>query len=539
MNKDASQKREENRTLKVQASDIKGILREQRKSTKILSDIKELLKDDTKEPLVSQKTVTEKKEEIKQTAALLKAPVKKESYDDEEEQKSPEVDADIPDKPQKKTTQKTTGAARGVGMLGAVSAVAGVGAVLGGLVGLGFDKRSQLPETDEEAARRGVGLSKENPIFQKNPQGLAQVLDQPEFASQTRRGKKLELERKMQEAADTGPPKPTVVRQEQRRQEATQPQEFKPATERLSAAGYTSVPARARTQKQDDSAVSATSKEININFSEFKFAESDPENYERFTEFKNKRYREIIDEEKKKGFSQATARDIAEVKARNEAIIKFKKEIEAAGADLNKTKSQVQPASRSSTQLPTESQVESRTQELLQKYPEAMRSDPSVVRDAREEARIEISARENAPIISKPQADDTEDRAANLRAVAAQRGMSGRVSGSYEGGQLIRIKDESGREVDVSDQLTPDQRRRVDAARELRAANARTTDLQNQVTQSSAENRELTREVPTAQVQPIVVNNNNSMASQSYVPVQAQPRLSSTFSRLQDRSATY
>lgn len=272
---------------------------------------------------------------------------------------------------------------------------------------------------------------------------------------------------------------------------------------------------------------------FNIKFSEATFAQADPENYKKFVEYKNKRYREIISEEKKKGFSEGTAKASAELKAKKDAIIKFRKEIEAAGADKTNEK-QAQP-------------VEARTQELLQKYPESMRSDPSVVRDAREEAQMEISAKENSATniqtqpASRPssRSQDLEKRGAELRAVAAEYGMTGKVSGTYEGGQLTKIRDETGKEADVSARLSPDQKRNVDAARQLRAANERSGETANQISQQSAENRDLSRQTSQPVVQPVVIQNNNNMSSQNFVPINAQPRVNSSFSKYQEKTASY
>jgi hypothetical protein len=95
-----------------------------------------------------------------------------------------------------------------------------------------------------------------------------------------------------------------------------------------------------------------------IAFSEAKFAEADPENYKLFVDFRKQRYNEIKEEEKKKGFSESTVKDVAERKARKEAIIKFRKEIEAAGAGAVKTSQQgqagVQPAAAQPTAEPVQ-----------------------------------------------------------------------------------------------------------------------------------------------------------------------------------------
>jgi hypothetical protein len=73
-----------------------------------------------------------------------------------------------------------------------------------------------------------------------------------------------------------------------------------------------------------------------IEFSEATFAQKDPENYAKFKEFENKKVEEL---KAKDPFNkdlnlrnQQMVRKTAEIGARKEAIVKFKKEIEAAGA---------------------------------------------------------------------------------------------------------------------------------------------------------------------------------------------------------------
>ena len=57
--------------------------------------------------------------------------------------------------------------------------------------------------------------------------------------------------------------------------------------------------------------------------------------------------------------------------------------------------------------------------------------------------------------------------------------------------------------------------------------------------QLSAENRDLGRDDMSAPVQPVIVQNNNNMATQSFVPMPAQPRTGSSFSRYQERNTVY
>lgn len=298
------------------------------------------------------------------------------------------------------------------------------------------------------------------------------------------------------------------------------------------------VVAQARQEAYPSGADSSGEQTFNIKFSEATFAQADPENYKKFVDYKNKRYTEILEGEKKKGFSEGTAKAYAGLKAKKDAIIKFRKEIEAAGADKT-NENQAQPAQEKtqSNLSASKDAVEARTQELLQKYPESMRSDPSVVRDAREEAQMEISAQPASRASSR--IDDLEKRGADLRAVAAEYGMTGKVSGTYEGGQLTKIRDASGKEVDVSDRLSAEQKRNVNAARQLRAANERSGEMANQINQQSAENRELNKQISQPVVQPVVIQNNNNMSSQNFVPINAQPRVNSSFSKYQEKTASY
>lgn len=71
-----------------------------------------------------------------------------------------------------------------------------------------------------------------------------------------------------------------------------------------------------------------------------------------------------------------------------------------------------------------------------------------------------------------------QSRARELQAVAKERGIEGKVTGVYEGSQLTKIRTEDGREIDVSDRLTPEQKKSVEAARTLRQMNQRSEQLE-------------------------------------------------------------
>jgi hypothetical protein len=86
-------------------------------------------------------------------------------------------------------------------------------------------------------------------------------------------------------------------------------------------------------KKTKEAVQETTSSEIQ--FSEMTFAKNDPENYKKFVEFRNKRTEEIAkDQAKKFNLKEPSKTDVvvAQELAKVEAIKKFQKEIEAAGA---------------------------------------------------------------------------------------------------------------------------------------------------------------------------------------------------------------
>ena len=88
-------------------------------------------------------------------------------------------------------------------------------------------------------------------------------------------------------------------------------------------------------------AVTGSAPTTDIQFSETEFAKSDPQTYQKFVEFKDKRTTEISNEfAKKSGRDKPNQADVqvARAKAKVEAIEKFKKEIEASGAGKSEAK---------------------------------------------------------------------------------------------------------------------------------------------------------------------------------------------------------
>lgn len=80
------------------------------------------------------------------------------------------------------------------------------------------------------------------------------------------------------------------------------------------------------------------SSKVDIEFSEMEFAQKDPENYKKFKEFRKERIEYHLDQRNKKRGGKKTTqsermdRTFAETQARTDAILKFRNEIQAAGA---------------------------------------------------------------------------------------------------------------------------------------------------------------------------------------------------------------
>lgn len=323
---------------------------------------------------------------------------------------------------------------------------------------------------------------------------------------------------------------------------------------------------------------------LSTKFSESTFAKNDIESYKKFVEFREQRKKEIYNEEiKKRKLNADTApaqilqslKQESESRAKTEAVKKFQKEIEAAGASSSiqektgKGTPAVERAGPTSqpTQtegnlkgfVPDKKQLDSLVQEKLKQYPESLRSDPSIIQDAREEATMEMkaSALERAPTATQPavqpktdskgffssigdsiknfftsnksssnttqttnvssgertaakpmetaagKADRLLAKASALRSQATKLGIDpNNAKGVYEGGVLTKIIDSTSgeeHEVEVSEQ----DRKNVEAARSIRSLNERSRNLVAArqpsmgaaVAKESTENADLTRSV--------------------------------------------
>lgn len=94
---------------------------------------------------------------------------------------------------------------------------------------------------------------------------------------------------------------------------------------------------------------------VDIQFSEATFAQKDPENYKKFVEFKNKRTEEIYKQRIEKydnnisQQSQEINKQVSQNMANRDAVLKFKGEIEAAGAGSVKVENKNQSVSTNNT----------------------------------------------------------------------------------------------------------------------------------------------------------------------------------------------
>jgi len=99
---------------------------------------------------------------------------------------------------------------------------------------------------------------------------------------------------------------------------------------------------------------------------------------------------------------------------------------------------------------------------------------------ARQQAEIEagnlVPEAEQPQKVTKPSREDKEiqrmkENAQKVREAAKSLGLDpNKVTGRFEGGKLTAIVDESGKEIDVSDRLSEEDKKSVNAARSMRAA---------------------------------------------------------------------
>lgn len=125
-----------------------------------------------------------------------------------------------------------------------------------------------------------------------------------------------------------------------------------------------------------------------------------------------------------------------------------------------------------------------------------------------------------------------------------------RVSGGFFGRDKYKVTLD-GEDIDVDKQYYGQIKALLDAGKSKEAAalarhirdqspmSPGASSLPAALNQLSAENRDLGREETSAPVQPVIIQSNNNMASQNFVPTPAQPRSQSSFARIQERNAAY
>jgi hypothetical protein len=420
----------------------------------------------------------------------------------------------------------------------------GMGAVGGAAAAAGAVGVSSLSEGVSSLAEKAKELIK-NPT---TGGGLAAVLDEQER----------EEKRSLLKPGEMGPPSAVAEQQQAAANKAVDEVEAKRTLEK---AGF-----------------QPTIKSQNIQFSEAQFLEKDPDTYKKFKEVEKTKYKEMVD--------AGTDKDIAEMKSRTFAISKFKKEIESSGAGKIEETEQDNPEMRDAIEAQAAREamqrglrqrkgrqekvpIPARTEEteavkpndneeqiyqkLLQKYPESMRNDVAVQRDAREEARLMTSSKSKTPtnpavIAEAKQRNEAESEMIDVQSKQLEEGARSlgldpnNVSGNFQGNQLVSIVDsKSGKEYDVTDRLNEKQKGSVEAARKLQEMlSAPQQNSSNNIQQMSRENRDLERENTLGgAVQPIVIQSNNNMNTQTAIPIKADPRTQSSFTRYNDSRASY
>jgi hypothetical protein len=325
-----------------------------------------------------------------------------------------------------------------------------------------------------------------------------------------------------------------------------------------------------------------------IQFSEMEFAKKDPDNYKKFVEFKGKRTEEIAkDQAKKFGKKEPSNIDyeIAETKAKVEAIKKFQKEIESSGAGKVETKnatlnkeqqaktgsepgvgktgvtapSDIVTASKSSgtdgklvtsgstpTAAKTNSIAHGVSSSIVGAVPEIGTGKTSTQVSPSNPAAIASGKAKLARMRS-----DMDTQGEKLRSEATRLGIDPNTAkGTMEGGVLTKITDSSGKEHSI--EVSEKDKRSVEAARSMRAMNERSGQLAaaasasmgSEVNKQSTENSDLTREANMRQsaVQPIISSNVSNNNTQSFVPIKPSPRAErsgSALDRYNDRVSVF
>jgi hypothetical protein len=281
-----------------------------------------------------------------------------------------------------------------------------------------------------------------------------------------------------------------------------------------------------------------------IQFSEYKFSQADPENYKKFIEARKKKEEEIYAEmiksyggEKAQPETRRTIKEVARKKASTQTIIQFRKEIEAAGAGSVKTEGE--PTVTPQRQQPTSMRVEETSTfdagALAEKDPETHAKFVARQREIVKEKEAELEKRSDLSPMAKNverqriQAQAFETAAREFTPQAAHVGAASvSTSSATQPPQpqpaQVQPQPAASRMIntmsDFSDVPPAPAEPRERTTPDVGAMSVQNQDLQRQQTQGQ-------------QVVPVVVNNNNS-ATERVVSAPAQPRVDSTFSRIQE-----
>jgi len=258
-------------------------------------------------------------------------------------------------------------------------------------------------------------------------------------------------------------------------------------------------------------AVSGT-ESTNIQFSEMEFAKKDPENYKKFVEFREQKteeiYKKILEDRKltEKSPPQIleTVREMAGAKAKIEAVKKFQKEIETAGAGKIETKREGEKLTPSSSESQKAVTPKTGTETALPKT--------GPVELNRKKSSESISIADEPVVPGKPFSKN------QMAAIELSKGSGNKYSPEIEA-QYAKQKQAS---------IAP-------------AAAPSTGPV---VAKESTDNADLTRSAsrPPPAATPIVSSSVNNVNTQSFVPIKPSPRperTGSSLDRYNDRIAAY
>jgi len=406
----------------------------------------------------------------------------------------PNIDIGLPTSP--KTTPKPKGkpgilgrAAGGLGRLigslstGTALASAGAAATLGGLFYMGMRKDSQAPETPEEAEARnaelqaqGTSVSPEEMVGSTESQqnkstGLAQVLDS--------RDKQPADKNKSQGQNKTGSPRTRTIE--------------------IGKGDLTDI--------------------IPVDGVSVHYMYSSTQRYVWTPDEIKQKVREMLKGNTVEvGYSQIPKDDqhLNPFFKKIEASPNASPDIDSGGRRVDTTN---QPAETSTSKVEPVS-PKSETKPSVEPTPDTSkpRSQTQIMRDERN-SRI----------------NQMKENGKKVRDAAESLGLDpNKVSGKFEGGQLTSIITQDRKEIDVSDRLTDEQRKKVEIARQMRrvmnneAVEPGPKDTKGaDVSAATTENNDLNRASSAQQSgvqQPIISTNTVNNNSQQIVPIKSSPR---------------